>query len=298
MKCRRLALTLAGVTAVVGLTACSSYATPDTSQVGLAYTGGSWDSKAFQKCIAPGGNEVIDNGGETFYYPAGTRTWTFSTMPGADSGPILVSTANNQELVQSGTITFTLNTDCTPYTDAQGRAWPGGPLQAFHDKVGRSAGAFFTDESTQVPQGWRDTLGKYLGGPANRVMDLKGGEYTWEQLYADPTKVNEWIGKVKTDIPAQLAALSGGDTYFTIVDIQLDKPDLPPGLKAQFQQAEVDRKTRENAAANQAAASQFPGGPVAQQEWRAREADIALKEAEATCLANAQCPKILNTVPR
>lgn len=289
MKCRRLTLIIAAVAVAAGLSGCTSYATPDPSQVGLAYTGGGWDSKAFQRCIAAGGNEAIDNGGSTFYYPQGTRTWVFGTTPGADSGPILVSTKNNQELVQGGTITFTLNTSCERYTDAQGVEWPGGQLQAFHDKVGRSAGAYFGDDSTQVPQGWRDTLGKFLGGPANRSMDLQGGNYTWESLYTDPAAVNNWIAAVKADIPAKLKDLSGGDEYFRIVDIQLDKPDLPGPLKAQFERAEVDRKDRENTAANQSAASNFPGGPAAQQEWRAREADIARTEGEAKCLAEGRC---------
>lgn len=293
MNRRRLTLAATAAMAVLGLTACSTYATPDTALKGLAYTGGSWDSKAFQKCIEPGSNEVIDNGGSTFYYPVGIRTWTFSNTSGADSPPITVSTSNNQELLQSGTITFELNTDCNKYVDTRGREWPGGPLQSFHDTIGRSANAFFDDESTVVPQGWRDTLGKFLGGPVNTSMDLKGGEYTWEGLYTDPAKVDEWIKKVQADMPAQLSALTGGEQYFKIISIRLDKPQLPGPLKAQFEQAEVDRKARENAAANQAAAGNFPGGPEAQQAWRSREAEIARVQAEADCLANAQCPKTI-----
>jgi hypothetical protein len=277
------------LTATALLTGCTTYAKPDTALKGVSYTGGEWDSKAFLKCVEPGSNESVDNGGDTYYYPVGTRRWTFGNTPGADSGPILVSTNNNVELIQGGTITFNLDTSCEPYTDKTGRVWPGGKLQMFHDTIGRSAGAFFGEESTQVPDGWRNVLGAYLGGPGNRVMDAAGGNYTWQQLYTDKKSVDDFIAKVKTDLPGQLSALTGGENFFTIIDIQLDKPDLPGPLKDAQTAAEVEKKNQETAKSTQQVAQEFPGGPQAYQVWQQAEANRKETEAKAQCLATGKC---------
>jgi hypothetical protein len=44
--------------------ACS-YATPDTSSIGLSYTGGDWEAKKFNKCVPAGAVEPEDVGGYT-----------------------------------------------------------------------------------------------------------------------------------------------------------------------------------------------------------------------------------------
>jgi hypothetical protein len=290
------------------LTGCTTYAQPDTALKGVSYTGGDWDSKAFLKCVEPGSNEAVDNGGDTYYYPITTRTYVFSNLHGADAPPIGVSTSNNQELQVGGTITFTLDTSCDPWDEmnpdpdgpgplpAPGtvkKHWPGGKLQAFHDTIGRSKGAFFTEESTVVPPGWVDAMNIYLGGPANRTMDQVGGGYTWQDLYSDKAKTGLFIDAVKNQIPAQIAALTGGAEFYKVTDIQLDKPEVSGELKTQMERAEASALARTNAQADVDFAARFPGGSAAYQAWKDQQSLAQLRDAQARCFNEARC----NAVP-
>jgi hypothetical protein len=290
---RWLRATLAALLGVTALAGCTTYAQPDTALRGVSYTGGEWESKQFLRCVEPGANESVDNGGATYYYPITTRTFDFSARPGADAGPISVSTSNNQELSQGGTITFTLDTSCAPYTDRTGKVWPGGKLQMFHDTIGRSKGAFFGEESTVVPQGWRDAMNIYLGGPAERTMDNVGGGYTWQELYSDKNKTTAFVDEVKKEIPAQIAALTGGEQFYVITDIQLDKPNVSGALKAQLEASEASALAQQTAAAEQAFIASFPGGSAGYAAWQEQKSRQALRDAQARCYNEARC----NAVP-
>lgn len=280
----RIAAGLLVATAALG--ACS-YASPDTASVGLSYTGGSFESKSFSKCVAPGKKETADIGGDVYYYPVGTRTWDFSNRPGADSGPILVSTKNNQELIVSGTISFVLDTNCDPFTDAQGKQWPGGHIQKFHDTLGRSNGAFFGENSTEIPQGWRNTLGKFLGGPSERAMDTTGGNYTWQDLYSDPGTVKAFTDAVVAAIPDKVKDATGGENYFQIVSVQLDKPTVPDALRNELQAREAAILAQQTANDQRAFAESFPGGLSGYQAY-------LRQQAETKCLNEGKC----NMVPQ
>lgn len=266
---------------VFTLGACS-YATPDTASIGLSYTGGSFESKSFIKCVEPGSREIADLGGDVYYYPVGARTWDFSNRPGADSPPILVSTKNNQELIVSGTIGFVFNTDCTPYTDAQGKVWPGGKPQKFHDTIGRSKGAFFGEDSTDIPQGWRNSLGIYLGGPSERAMDQIGGAYPWQSLYSDQASVSAFVRSVAQEIPNKVKEASGGEIYFEIISVQLDKPTVPDALKRELEATEAALLSQDRAGRDRTFAEGFPGGLPG---YAAYQKQLA----ETNCLNNGRC---------
>lgn len=268
------------------LTGCSTYATPDTSSIGLAYTGGSWDAKYFEKCVPPGGNVAIDNGGDTAYYPVGTRTWAFGDGQSFDSGPILVSTSNNQELVVSGLITFTLDTDCAKWTDGSGKEWPGGKIQKFHETIGRSKGAAFGEDSTIVPQGWKDVLTLFLGGPANRVMDTAGGTVTWQQLYSDAATVTSFQKTVTADLPAKIKDATGGDEFFHIISVQIDKPTVPDALRMQLEAQQAAILEQDTAGQKRAFQESWPGGIAGYQAFQRQE-------AETRCLNEGRCPVVV-----
>jgi hypothetical protein len=289
---RNARLAAAASFVAVALAGCSTYAQPDTALKGVSYTGGEWDSKEFLRCVEPGANEAVDNGGETYYYPITSRTWDFSTRQGADAPPILVSTSNNQELIVSGTITFTLITDCAPYTDKDGKSWPGGKLQKFHDTIGRAKGAFFGEESTVVPQGWKDTLAVYLGGPAERVMDATGGGVTWQKLYSDTPTVTAFTQAVKDGIPGAISSLTGGEEYFKITDIQIDKPTVGPALKTELENAERAALAQGTASAEKAFAESFPGGLAGYQAYKTQIAKENLDNAQAECLRSGKCTSV------
>jgi hypothetical protein len=292
---RRFAAALLALLTALTLAGCASYATPDTSSIGLSYTGGDWDAKYFSKCVQPGGNEAEDWGGYTAYYPVGVITWDFSIRPGADSGPILVSTSNNQEMIQSGTISLRLKTDCAEYTDAGGKVWKGGIIQKFHEEIGQRNGASFGEDSAVKPAGWVPTLSKFVGAPAERAMDQAAGGgqvnpetgavstgYTWQQLYSEAA-VQAAFSKVVTDtLPGRIQAATGGEMYFDIISVELDKPTVPEQLRNELVAQEAALLSQSTANQQKTFAESFPGGLTGYQAFQRQQ-------AETKCLNDGKC---------
>lgn len=261
-----VALALAGAT----LTGCS-VADPDTSQVVLHYSGGSFSSQQFEYCTQPGIRSTGGAGDYDFYYPAGQRTYVFSERPGADAPPIRVSTKNQTELIVRGAITFTLNPDCRTYTDGTGKEWPGGKLQKFHDTIGRQNNAYAESGGEPMPDGWKNVLNIYVGAPAERAMDNAGIGFNWQDLYSNVDQKNAWVKAVEEKLP-QLIKDQAGDDLFIINNIQLDKPDVPDGLRAELENNQAAALRQQTATTDQQAAANFPGGLAAYQDYQQKQA--------------------------
>jgi hypothetical protein len=272
---------LGALAATATLAACS-YATPDTSSKGLSYTGGEWESKVFNKCVDPGGNEREDWGGYTAFYPVGVITWDFSMRPGAESGPLLVSTSNNQEMIQSGTVSLRLLADCSEWTDETGKVWPGGILQKWHEDIGQRNGAAFTEDSSVIPAGWIAALGKFVGAPAERAMDQTGGKYTWQDLYSNVAIQGKFAEEVKALLPDKIKAATGGTMYFEIISVELDKPTVPDALRNELVATEASILAQGRATQDSAFAESFPGGLPGYQAF-------LRQQAETKCLNDGRC---------
>jgi hypothetical protein len=167
MSRNRLAAATAAVLVTLAAAACT-IANTTPQNIGISYNNGPFDSRSFEKCDPPGNRSIDGAGSDHYYYPAGQRTFNFSSDRGADSKPLSVATSSSIELVASGTVTFHLNTSCEEYTDKSGKKWPGGRMQKFH-AAGREDGA---DEQRRggelagwdqrlpgVPEGARDQRG-------------------------------------------------------------------------------------------------------------------------------------------
>lgn len=284
---RRLLIAILGV----GVLAGCSYAQPDTSSVGLSYVGGTTENKTFNMCVPPGALEREDSGGATYYYPAQSSviTYDFSNRQGAESGPILVSTKDNQEMVQSGTINLRLLTSCEQFADPPelgGRVWKGGQLEKFHVNIGQRNAAFFTEDSSQIPPGWLSVLSKFVGAPAERAMDQKGGEYSWRTLYSDAATQKAFGEKVTAELPERIKSSTGGVMYFELISVELDKPTIPDTLRNQLVEAERAQIEQGSAEQKRAFQAQWPGGEAAYQAFQRREAEI-------DCIRQGRCPVVI-----
>jgi hypothetical protein len=290
---RKFKIAAVGVAVPLALAACAE-ADPDTSQKTLHYTGGAFSSQAFDHCINPGVHEFNGVGDFHFYYPNGTRTYTFSDAPGADAPPIMVSTASGIELKLRGTVTFHLNTSCEKFKDFNGIEWAGGRLQRFHDEIGRHKGAYASGGGERQPDGWNNVLREYIGSPAETVMDDAGLPLTWQELYGDGEKRRTWEQTVLKALPERMLAKAKAD-HFIIDNVELQKPDLPDQLKNEqlANQAAVLRK--QTADTDSTSAKDFPGGLPAylayQQQLAALETQKAITKAINEGKAN------LNVVP-
>jgi hypothetical protein len=280
--------------AIAVLSGCSTYARPDTSSIGLMYSGGDYDVKTFQGCVLPGDNIAEDWGGSTAYYPTGVITVDFAARPDSEMGPIGVSTSNNQEIIQSGTTSIRLQgLDCKPYTDATGKVWPGGKLQKFHEEVGQRNGAAFGADSSQRPSGWVPVLITFVGAPTERSLDQAGGVYPWQDIYGKADIQGAFAKEAIRLLPEKLAAAAGGEQYFDVLSVELDKPQVSGALKDQMERAEADALARTNAQADQDFIATFPGGAPAYQAWKDQQSDARLKDSMSRCFDEGRC----NAVP-
>lgn len=284
----------AGAVLAFVVAGCSE-ADPDTSQKVLHYTGGSFSSQAFEECIAPGVHQFDGPGDFHFYYPNGTRTWTFSDKPGADAPPIMVSTASQIELKVRGTVTFHLNTDCNEFTDFNGIKWKGGPLQRFHDEIGRHKNAYAKNGGETQPDGWKEVLQEYIGSPAETVMDDAGLPLTWQELYGDGEKRRGWEQTVLKALPERMQAKFKAQ-HIIIDNIELQKPDLPDQLKNEqlANQAAVLRKQTADTDTN--ASKDFPGGLPAYTQYQIDLAKLETQKAITKAINDGRAN--LNVVPQ
>jgi hypothetical protein len=259
---RNTLLTIAGVVAcAIPATACS-VATPDTSQAALHYSAGPFSSQTFENCVTPGTRQV--NGASDFYYPNGRRTLDFTGGPGSELQPLKVTTRNAEgttEVTIRGVVTFSLNTDCQPWVDDDGRRYQGGVFQAFHDRIGRANNAFAKDGGDPQPDSWTNIVTLYVGGATEKALDNEGLAYDFMQLKNDAKLINELQTRAEKLLPDLLNTQAGGP-FFVIHNIQIQSVDIPDGLRQAQEQAQA-AKLRETATqVDTRAAKDYPGGVI------------------------------------
>src|SRR5438270_135608 len=117
------------------LAAGCSIGNTTAAEIALQYGDGPFDSKTFVKCISSGTRSVDDVNDNHYYYPVGQRDFTFSAQPGADSAQLTSTTRDAQQINVSGTVKFTLNTDCNAFKYPSGKEWPAGKIQMRHELI-------------------------------------------------------------------------------------------------------------------------------------------------------------------
>jgi hypothetical protein len=220
-KRRSATAATAGVTVVVaalGLTGCSFADTqPDTVAV---HQNGSilipTDRTLAKDCVGTSSSAYLGLGDEAFYYPAGQRTYAFSSDNGADHAPFEITTSDNQRMTVSGVLTFFLNTDCAE-------------LKKFHTEVGRKnwAGqpAFIAQEGDPFT-GWDAMLDITLGQPLQAVLNANSQQYKTLDLYKSEVTRTKLEQAVVTSLPASVSKAAGGD-YFIRYTLTIQRP-VPP----------------------------------------------------------------------
>lgn len=280
---RTLATGLSILVALIGLSGCS-VADPDTSQVVLHYSGGSFSNQAFVECIQPGIRSVNSVNENYYYYPHGTRVYPFRAN---------VNTKNNVLVSVGGSITFRLHEDCRPYKDKQGLDWPGGIFQKFHDTIGKSHNMYASDGGEPQPQGWNEGLDLFLGQPAVKALNNAGLAYNWQDIYGNLELRNQFVKDGSKDI-VSLVDQQAGDDYFDILNVQIDQPSIPESLSDQ--NTEYQKQQLQNQQAEQAKnlAAGFPGGLLGYQEFQQRAAVIeAIKNGRVNPLLIPQGSSVI-----
>lgn len=262
---RRVVYALMAVIAMALMAGCG-VADPNPSEVALEYNGGPFSNQQFISCVTPGTRDVTGPNDTFFYYPHGTRTYSFAGDPGqpaggADEGAILVNTKNNVQMTVTGSITFTLNESCAPFTDRNHHFWPGGMLQKFHDTIGRShnMAAAVSNADFGGNNGWGQGLNLYLGGPASKALNNAGLGYNWQDLYSNLQARNAFVAQAEADIKT-LITQQAGDDFFLIQNVQVDQPQPPASTVGQMTALQDQIIQNQQADQAQKLAAGFPGG--------------------------------------
>ena len=264
---------LALVVVVLVVIAMLMFVRPSTAstgpdQVSLHYKGGAFSSKRFSDCIEPS-NRVFDGPGDShFAYPASQTNFVFDADTTGDGLQITFVTRDGIEMTVEGVTNFLLNTSCQPIKIGS-TTYRGGALQRFHELIGNRYQAYMTEDG-QRSEGWRQMLNVYIARPLDTAIDRAGQNYTYTELYTDPTKKAAWEKDVLEQLPDLVNRQTDGDTeFFENFAITLQKPEPPQAIKnALVKQQEAVAKAK--AAEAEAAARQS-----------AANAQIAVEKAEA-----------------
>lgn len=267
----RFAAIAAAVLAGAVLAGCT-IASPTPQNQGLNYTNGPFEGRAFASCNTSGERNVDGVWNDHYYYPKGQRTFAFSLDKGADSKPLSVATKDSIELVASGLVAFHLNTNCDAWKDKDGREWPGGRMQKFHEQYGSKKYdgkvAYSTDEGDDNGgPGWAGFVNVNVKSVIDRAMDTEGSLYPWPDLYSNAETRKAWEDAVVKTIPDLIADQLGGD-LIVVDNVLIQKPSVPGSLKKELENNEAAQLAAKTAKTNIAAAKDFPGGLVAYQAYQ------------------------------
>lgn len=281
--------------AVVALLAAGcSIGNTTSSEVALQYGAGPFDSRVFVKCVPAGTRSVDDVNDDHYYYPSGQRDFTFAPGEGVDSVPLTSTTSDGQEITVSGTVKFTLNTSCEPFSDSTGRGWPGGRLQMFHELIASKYSAAPTDGGEPMAGGWTNLLRNYLLAAVDRATDNEALKYGWQQLYQDTTKKAQWEGDVLAQLPQILKTLTQGEDMIKIDAVLLQKPTIAPKLAEGMTDKQAAELRSQAADVDKDAAAQFPGGVAGYQAYQQQQAiNEAIKSGKVQVLPVPQGSSII-----
>jgi hypothetical protein len=277
----RIRLTFLTALALV-LTGCS-IANPTSSEVSLQYGAGPFDSRKFVECETD--RDVSDVNDDHYYYPSGQRDFTFGESDGIDSAPLTSTTQDAQEIKVTGTVKFTLNTDCGEFTDPTGKVWPGGKLQMFHELIAYKYDAAPTDGGEQMGEGWTALLRNYVGAALDRATDNEALKYPWQKLYTDAPSKAQWERDVLGQLPEVLKSLTQGVDLITINSVLLQKPGIQPALVQGLTEKQAAQLRSEAAEVDKQAAANFPGGIPGYQAYQQQQAvNEAIKSGKVQVL--------------
>jgi hypothetical protein len=283
-KKRVLALVLGVVALILTVTGCSIGNTT-ASEVALQYGSGPFDSKTFVACVAPGTRSIDDVNDDHYYYPQGQRDFTFSAQPGSDSAQLTSTTKDAQQINVSGTVKFTLNTDCNPFKDPTGKDWPGGKIQMFHELIASKYNAAPTDGGQKMNDSWDQLLRNYIGAAIDRATDNEALKYGYLELYTDTAKKAAWEKDVLGQIPGIVNTLTQGVDMFKIDAVLLQKPDIAPNLQQGLTEKQAAELRALAADVDKQAAVSFPGGVPGYQAYQQQQAiNQAIKDGKVQVL--------------
>jgi hypothetical protein len=167
----------------------------ETNEIGLIYSGGLTEDKEFKGFLKPGSTaKSTGYGSKTYRYRIDQRSYRADGKNnGADTGPALVVTRDNQRMLVDYQLYFKINQDTKI-------------LRKFHENIGVKTKAW-------TNEGWTEMLRTYFEPQIDRSLEAAALQFDWKALYAsEEARVafqNDAIGRIKQAITEVI-----GDDYF------------------------------------------------------------------------------------
>lgn len=292
---RKLAILVVGaIMAVPILSACSFSAdgAADPAYRTLRYEGGDFKGSKFKACLDEG--EKLASNDRFYSYPNTQRqdkwdTANFGTGANSADYADLGSSANGQSVTDKNgvpmsvkmTVPFTLNTSCDPI-DINGKHYPGGAIQAFHEIFGKTRNGYFdptVDGNTSYGKGWLWLMDTYISNCTTQQVIPKVRADDAQTMWLDDT-VRQDMGGAALQAQIQACVNNAMETdvqFYTIGFPTIDA--LTPG--ANFVKLFNDRREAEiqadTAKANEDAqvAEAKAKAAVALEEAKVKQAEIS-----------------------
>ena len=281
---KRIGVAIAGIALIFGMSSCSSDGLSDPAYQTLRYEGGDTGGSKFKECVEPG-EKLVSN--DKFYsYPTTQReaVWDTDTYNqngnSADYPDLTVLDKDGREVHVKMKISFFLNTSCEP-VEVDGKKYPGGTIQAFHEMIGKTRNAYFdtgSDGNGSYGDGWLWAMNNYISTPAKDFVTKAIRPLQVESLYNDTSKQESIEEALAEQMPELVNSVMETDLQFYenfTVSIYSVTPDAEylalikeredAQIKADTAQANADAKVAE-AKAN---------ARVAREEAKIRQAEIA-----------------------
>jgi hypothetical protein len=300
-RTRRAALAALVTAGIAGLTACG-YVTTGASEVALQYEGGVVEGKQFYECFGGGVRDAQDWGDAQYYYPTGGRDFTFSGAKTADTAPLTAVSKDAQQLRVTGTVKFSMTLSCAEFTDPDGKRWPGGTAQYFHEKFGTKDPAtpvYNVEGNASYGEGWSNFLEQYVGFAVDRIVDDNALSYDMKALRTDPQARASWEADVKKKLPDILTKLTGGVSVFKITEVILQQPEVRKEVADAEAQRQAAVITAEAAEVDKTAAQNWPGGIESYLEYKRQQAvNKAIESGKVQILPVPEGSPIIVQPPR
>lgn len=265
------------IVVIVAIVMLSSTVSTGSDEVLVHKGGGIVEAATAKGCVTPATRELKKPGDSYYSYPANQRDYNFTNSESRDGDPFTVVSKDNQTLVIYGTLFFTLNQDCKT-------------LQEFHDKIGNRKSAYFTEGMDKTPAGWLNVLNTYMRPALDSTLDRVAKQYTWTQLYSDPSIKDELNNAVNAQVKSLInQQFEGNAEYFTNYSAQILQPQAPQELVDLAKSQEISARTAANveakAKADAAAAKAAADAQVAQ-----KDAELKVAKIQADIEAQKMAP--------
>lgn len=280
---KRIAAIAAVVVLGSGLTACSSDGLSDPAFQTLRYEGGDTGGSKFKECVEEG-EKLVSN--DKFYsYPKTQReaVWDseFFEQKGssADYPDLVVTDKDGREAYVKMKISFLLNTSCEP-VEANGKKYPGGTIQAFHEMIGKTRNAYFDtsgDGNGSYGSGWLWAMNNYISTPVTDFVSKAARTEQVENLYSSTAKQDEIEAALAEALPGLVNSVMETDlqfyTNFTVSIYKITPDSEYLGLIKERENAQIKAETaQKNAEAKVAEAK--ANAEVAREEAKIKQAEI------------------------